>query len=110
VRVETVKPRRSWALPDFIPPAFVGGKVAGVLGGARVGHLRTLIVADAGLEVEGVVGTEGENVRVLVHHEPLGDDDEVAEVAGQFQVGHLEKNVTGDPGAVEGGGRGESRR
>ena len=33
--------------PDAYPPALVGGKIRGVLGGAGVGHLRALRVADA---------------------------------------------------------------
>ena len=72
----------------------MGGEVAGVFGCARVGHLRPLGIADAGLEVEGVVGAKGENVRMLVHHEPLGDDDEVAEIAGlrTFATSTLKKS------------------
>lgn len=87
--------------PDLVPPAFVRGKVPGMFGGARIGNLRALAVADAGLEVEGVLCAESEDFLLLIEDEALCHNNKMTEVTGEFQIRNFPQNVSGRPGAVE---------
>src|SRR5258706_1391869 len=64
------------ALPDEIPPALVGFDVALVFGSARIGHLRSLLVADAGVDVARVIGAQRQDVEIAVD-QSLRDADPV---------------------------------
>ena len=76
------------------------GEGVGVFGGAGVGDLRALRVADAGLQVVGVGAGELEQGGFFIEDEALGDDAPVAEVGGDFELGQGAEDATEEPGVV----------
>ena len=69
---------------------------------ARVRNLWALIVADAGLDVMGVVRCELEDFVFLIEDHPLADHAPVAEIAGDPQFGNRAEEIAGEPRTVGG--------
>ena len=91
---------RALGLPKAAPPAFVRGEGVGVFGGAGLGDLRAVRVADAGLEMVGVGAGELEQGGFFIEDEALGDNAPVAEVGGDFELGQGAEDATEEPGIV----------
>ena len=53
----------------------------------RIGNLRTLIISDARLDMEGPLRTEGEYLWQFVQDKALADIAPMTEVDGQFDRG-----------------------
>ena len=69
-------------IPEDFPPALVRAQAMVIFRRRRVGHLRTLVVSDPGVDMEGIGGDGRYNIafavdQALAYHAPM------TEVAGQ---------------------------
>ena len=73
-------------IDNHAPPVFVGGVFLGKARETRVTDLRTLGMTDACMEVDGMLGGHLHD-GFSIGQEPFGDDDPVAVIGTQMDLG-----------------------